>query len=117
MNGQPKKRVIGVSFDGTGYGTDGTIWGGEILLADYDSFTRWGCIEPFAQTGGDASAKEGWRIAVSLLGKIYGKENALLIIETLGLCEPKLAKLQFTMEERGINTVQMLQVPEDYLMR
>ena len=101
-----EKRVIGVSFDGTGYGTDGTIWGGEILLADYDSFTRWGCIEPFAQTGGDASAKEGWRIAVSLLGKIYGKENALLIIETLGLCESKLAKLQFTMKERGINTVQ-----------
>ena len=101
-----EKKVIGVSFDGTGYGTDGTIWGGEILLADYDSFTRWGCIEPFAQTGGDASSKEGWRIAVSLLGKIYGKENALLIIETLGLCEPKLAKLQFTMEERGINTVQ-----------
>ena len=101
-----EKKVIGVSFDGTGYGTDGTIWGGEILLADYDSFTRWGCIEPFAQTGGDASAKEGWRIAVSLLGKIYGKENALQIIETLGLCEPKLAKLQFTMEERGINTVQ-----------
>lgn len=101
-----EKKVIGVSFDGTGYGTDGTIWGGEIMLADYDSFTRWGCIEPFAQTGGDASAKEGWRIAVSLLGKIYGKENALLIIETLGLCEPKLAKLQFTMEERGINTVQ-----------
>lgn len=101
-----EKKVIGVSFDGTGYGTDGTIWGGEILLADYDSFTRWGCIEPFAQTGGDASAKEGWRIAVSLLGKIYGKENALLIIETLGLCESKLAKLQFTMEERGINTVQ-----------
>ena len=101
-----EKKVIGVSFDGTGYGTDGTIWGGEILLADYDSFTRWGCIEPFAQTGVDASAKEGWRIAVSLLGKIYGKENALLIIETLGLCEPKLAKLQFTMEERGINTVQ-----------
>lgn len=101
-----EKKVIGVSFDGTGYGTDGTIWGGEILLADYDSFTRWGCIESFAQTGGDASAKEGWRIAVSLLGKIYGKENALLIIETLGLCEPKLAKLQFTMEERGINTVQ-----------
>lgn len=100
-----KKKVIGVSFDGTGYGTDGTIWGGEILLADYDSFKRWGCIEPFAQTGGDASAKEGWRIAVSLLGKIYGKEIALSIIETLGLCESKLAKLQFTMEERGINTV------------
>lgn len=101
-----EKPVIGVSFDGTGYGTDGTIWGGEILLADYDSFTRWGCIEPFAQTGGDVSAKEGWRIAVSLLGRIYGKEKALSIIETLELCELKFAKLQFTMEERGINTVQ-----------
>ena len=100
------KPVIGVSFDGTGYGTDGTIWGGEILLADYDSFTRWGCIEPFPQTGGDASAKEGWRIAVSLLGKIYGKEEALPMIEKLGLCEKIMAKLQFTMEERGINTVQ-----------
>lgn len=101
-----EKPVIGVSFDGTGYGTDGAIWGGEILLADYDSFTRWGSIEPFAQTGGDASAKEGWRIAVSLLGRIYGKEKALSIIETLELCELKFAKLQFTMEERGINTVQ-----------
>ena len=61
--------VIGVSFDGTGYGTDGTIWGGEILLADYQDFTRFGSITPFLQIGGDASAKEGWRIAVSM---IYG---------------------------------------------
>lgn len=117
MNGQPKKELSGVSFDGTwDTEADGTIWGGEILLADYDSFTRWGCIEPFAQTGGDASAKEGWRIAVSLLGKIYGKENALLIIETLGLCESKLAKLQFTMEERGI-ILYSLQVPEELFER
>ena len=61
--------VIGVSFDGTGYGTDGTIWGGEILLADYQNFIRFGSITPFLQIGGDASAKEGWRIAVSM---IYG---------------------------------------------
>lgn len=61
--------VIGVSFDGTGYGTDGTIWGGEILLADYEGFERFGSITPFLQIGGDASAKEGWRIAVSM---IYG---------------------------------------------
>ncbi len=64
------EQVIGVSFDGTGYGTDGTIWGGEILLADLDGFRRIGSIEPFLQAGGDLSAKEGWRIAVSLIWQI-----------------------------------------------
>ena len=97
--------AIGVAFDGTGYGEDGTIWGGEILLADYDGFQRWGSVEPFLQTGGDLSAKEGWRIAVSVLGKIYGKEKALPIIEKLGLCEPQMANVQFAMQERKINTV------------
>ena len=48
--------VIGVAFDGTGYGTDGTIWGGEILLADYEDFTRFGNITPFLHIGGDVSA-------------------------------------------------------------
>ncbi len=52
-----EEQVIGVSFDGTGYGTDGTIWGGEILLADYQGFTRFGSIEPFLQMGGDVSCK------------------------------------------------------------
>ncbi|MBQ1918703.1 MAG: carbamoyltransferase HypF, partial [Schwartzia sp.] len=59
--------VIGVSFDGTGYGTDGTVWGGEFLRADYHGFERLGSIEPFCQAGGDRSSKEGWRIAVNLL--------------------------------------------------
>ena len=53
-----REPVIGVSFDGTGYGTDGTIWGGEILLADYQNFIRFGSITPFLQIGGDASAKK-----------------------------------------------------------
>ena len=52
------EQVIGVSFDGTGYGTDGTIWGGEILLSDLDGFTRVGSVMPFLQDGGDASSKE-----------------------------------------------------------
>ena len=98
--------VIGVSFDGTGYGTDGTIWGGEILLADYQDFTRFGSITPFLQIGGDASAKEGWRIAVSMIyGYTKDREKAWEIIEKLGLCSEKESKVQFTMADRKINAV------------
>ena len=98
--------VIGVSFDGTGYGTDGTIWGGEILLADYQNFIRFGSITPFLQIGGDASAKEGWRIAVSMIyGYIKNREKAWEIIEKLGLCSEQESKVQFTMADRKINAV------------
>lgn len=98
--------VIGVSFDGTGYGTDGTIWGGEILLADYQDFTRFGSITPFLQIGGDASAKEGWRIAVSMIyGYTKNREKAWDIIEKLGLCSEQESKVQFTMTDRKINAV------------
>ena len=97
-------RVIGVSFDGTGYGTDGTIWGGEILLADYHSFTRAGSIRPFKQIGGDASAREGWRIAVSMINACYG-EKAAEIVAQLGLCGEDMQKLYVKMAEGKINTV------------
>ena len=97
--------VLGVSFDGTGYGTDGTIWGGEFLVADYDSFHRWGSIEPFLQTGGDLSAKEGWRIAVSLLREIYGEEKAGKLAAKLCLCGENMAKVQCKMAAHNINSV------------
>ena len=98
--------VIGVSFDGTGYGTDGNIWGGEILLADYQNFIRFGSITPFLQIGGDASAKEGWRIAVSMIyGYTKNREKAWDIIEKLGLCSEQESKVQFTMADRKINAV------------
>ena len=117
--------VIGVSFDGTGYGTDGTIWGGEILIADYAGFWRLGSIRPFAQVGGDSSAREGWRIAASMILSLYradgagregiaGKQGADPpgrrrtageICERLGLCDAASAKILARMMERGINTV------------
>ena len=59
--------VIGVAFDGTGYGTDGTIWGGEFFICDAKNFERAASIKPFVQAGGDKSAREGWRIAVALM--------------------------------------------------
>lgn len=98
--------VIGVSFDGTGYGMDGTIWGGEILLADYKAFQRFGCITPFLQIGGDASSREGWRIAVSMLyGQMKDRAAAMTMIEKLNLCSAQDAKVQMAMADRKINAV------------
>ncbi len=101
-----EKRVIGVSFDGTGYGSDGTIWGGEILAADYDGFTRIGSVEPFLQIGGDVSAKEGWRIAVSVLyGKWQEEEKVKDAAEKCGLCTRQEAGVQIALVRRQMNSV------------
>ena len=64
--------VLGVAFDGTGAGTDGTIWGGEFLLADLDTFTRLGHLEPVAMPGGAAAIREPWRMAAAYLGDDAG---------------------------------------------
>ncbi|MBR1645677.1 MAG: carbamoyltransferase HypF [Selenomonadaceae bacterium] len=59
--------VVGVAFDGTGYGDDGTIWGGEFFICDEKTYTRAAHVKSFVQAGGDKSAREGWRIAASLM--------------------------------------------------
>ena len=56
--------VIGVSFDGTGYGTDGAIWGGEILLCEGAAFDRYSHLRYVDMIGGDSSMKEGWKSAI-----------------------------------------------------
>jgi len=61
------RSVIGVSFDGTGYGEDGAIWGGEFLVADYKSYQRMFHLEYFPLPGGDASIKKPARTALALL--------------------------------------------------
>ena len=99
-------KVIGVSFDGTGYGDDGTIWGGEFLICDLDGYDRAGSIEPFLQLGGDAAAREGWRIAVSMIYGLAGdKAEAEDIIRKLELCSDQEMKVQFMMADRKINSV------------
>jgi len=96
--------VIGVSFDGTGYGTDASIWGGEFLRASYGGFERIGSIHPFLQIGGDASAKEGWRIAVSMINDLYG-ERAAEIVKELDLCSEQTRNVYEQMGKRKINSV------------
>ncbi len=98
-------KVLGVSFDGTGYGTDATIWGGEFLISDYDGFKRAASIMPFMQPGGDASAKEGWRNAVSMLCMIYGEEKGMKLATELGLDTFPAFKVIPGMIKTGINTV------------
>ena len=98
--------VIGVSFDGTGYGSDGTIWGGEILYADYEDFERMGSIEPFWHVGGDIASKEGFRIAVSIIGSLSeNREQAKQIIADLDLCTEAEANVILTMAERHLNAI------------
>jgi hydrogenase maturation protein HypF len=78
-----KQKVIGVAFDGTGYGADGTLWGGEFLLADIEGFERVGHFRPIALPGGEAAIREPWKIAVSFIMDAYG-DTAGDVLETLG---------------------------------
>ena len=98
------EKVIGVSYDGTGFGTDGTIWGGEILLCDRTGFERMGSIKPFMQVGGDLSSKGGWRIAAMIAGSAYGERGGE-ICEKLGICTAKEYKLLSIMAEKKVNAV------------
>jgi hydrogenase maturation protein HypF len=61
------ERVIGVCFDGTGYGLDGAIWGGEFLVGDYRAFQRAGHLRYVAMPGGERAVREPWRMAVAYL--------------------------------------------------
>lgn len=73
-----RDKVIGVAFDGTGYGTDGTIWGGEFLIADWKGYSRAAHLRPFRLPGGDVAVEKPYRTAFSYLYTIYGDDYSKL---------------------------------------
>ena len=98
-------RVIGVAFDGTGYGSDGTIWGGEFLIADPEGFERFATIDPFMQAGGDRSSTDAWRSAISMSAAVNGIERTKKIAVDLNLADEFMIDGQLFLIDKGINSV------------
>lgn len=74
--------TLGIALDGTGYGTDGTIWGGEVLIADRYGFERYAHFQPVPLPGGDSAAKEPWKMALSNI-KASFPENYNSVVEEI----------------------------------
>ena len=101
--------VIGLACDGTGYGTDGAIWGCECLIADLDDFERFGHLAYYPLAGGDAASKQPIRPVISLLAQAYGNEfEPAKFRRLLDKIEPDESKQQLIFEQinKKINTVQ-----------
>jgi len=94
-------RVIGFALDGTGYGTDGHIWGGEVLIAGYQNFERAAHFEYVPMPGGASAIREPWRMAVSYLAHHFGREFLNLDVPFVRqLNQPKVDFLLRMMEQR-----------------
>ncbi len=102
---QVEGEALGVTWDGTGYGLDGTIWGGEFLLGDTSSFQRVAHLRPFRLPGGEAAVKEPRRVALALLWELYG--YATLEMEEfppIASFTPQERRILAKMLERGLNS-------------
>ena len=96
---------LGVSWDGTGYGLDGAIWGGEFFRVEKNHFERVAHLRPFGLPGGDIAVRQGWRSAASLLFEVFGNESLPDAAElSTGKSRLDAASVR-SMLERGINVV------------
>jgi len=97
-------KVIGIALDGTGYGLDGAIWGGEVLLADYSDFERVAHFEYIPLPGGAAAIHEPWRTAVSYLTRHYGRELAGIDVPFLRAIDARKLQVVQQMIDRQIHS-------------
>ena len=95
--------VLGLSFDGTGYGTDGTVWGGEILIVREHDFERAGHLAYVPMPGSTAAIKEPWRMAVSYLQGAYGNDFRNLNLPAMAAIENEKLTIISEMISKGIN--------------
>ena len=96
--------VIGVSLDGTGYGTDGNIWGGEFIIAGLEGFKRYSYFDYIPLPGGDKAVDEPWRMAFSYLYKYFGDDfdyDSIPLFRTIGNGKRKMVSEAV---EKGINS-------------
>ena len=98
-NGWLDREVLGVAFDGTGYGTDATIWGGEFLHATVSGFDRVAHLRPFRLPGGEAAVREPWRVAAALVTDSIDSQAAADVFSHIG-SDTLQAVLQLTKNER-----------------
>lgn len=96
-------QVIGLAFDGTGFGPDGTIWGGEVLLAEKARYERAAFFEPLPMPGGAAAIKAPWRMAVSYLYQAFGEAFRHLDIPFMASVDLKQADILVAMAKQGLN--------------
>jgi hydrogenase maturation factor HypF (carbamoyltransferase family) len=97
-------KVIGFALDGTGYGTDGNIWGGEVLIAGYKDFERAAHFEYVSLPGGAAAIHEPWRMAVSYLAHYFGSDFRNLKLPFLREISDTKLDLVLRMIDRQINS-------------
>ena len=95
--------VIGLAVDGTGYGTDGRIWGGEVLIARLNGFERFAHLEYVPMPGGDAAVREPWRMALGALHAAGFDVESDQVLNLLG-AQPSEVRVLRRMMERGINS-------------
>jgi hydrogenase maturation protein HypF len=95
--------VLAIVLDGSGYGTDGTIWGGEVLLATTDQFERLAHFTPFPMPGGELAIRQPWRLALGQLHNAYGLDILQLNLPVLRHHRQELVTLE-QMMKKGLNS-------------
>lgn len=98
-----RERTIGIILDGTGYGLDGTLWGGEVLIGDYRSFERFAWLEPVLMPGGAQAIHQPWRMALSYAYHAYKDDIESLDLESLRAIGPSERRILIQMMNQGLN--------------